>query len=92
MDEFTEEERRNLEVTVCEMECQVTSTAIKRETGGLKFLYHVFLVPVPSIVVPASSCFFYCKILCNVVNFCPISPGSRPLGNPASRSLLSRLS
>ena len=43
--------------------------------------------PAPSIVVPASVCFFYCKILCNVAKFSPISPSSHPLGYPISCSL-----
>ena len=43
--------------------------------------------PAPSIVVPASVCFSYCKILCNVAKFSPISPSSHPLGYPISHSL-----
>ena len=31
MDEFTEEERRNLEKTLCEMEDEVTKAALARE-------------------------------------------------------------
>ena len=45
-------------------------------------------VPAPSVVVPASLIvLFYYKILHNVSNKIPISPGTRHLGNPASQRL-----
>ena len=38
-------------------------------------------VPTPSVVVPASLCFFYCKVLRNVAKFFPIFPGYATLGS-----------
>ena len=47
--------------------------------------------PPLSVVLSSSLSHFYCKILRNVAKYFSISPGSRHLSPPASRSLFSRL-
>ena len=60
------------------------------EVPASRNLYSRF--PSPSLVGPASVCFFYCEILCNVAKFVSsVSLGSRPLGYPVSRPLFFRL-
>ena len=62
---------------------------------GLNFPLPMPCTPSPHPfcnLVPASLCFFYCKILHNVANCFPISPSSCHLGNPTSRRLPAPLS
>ena len=61
------------------------------EFPAFRTLYSRF--PPPSLVVPASVCFFYCKILRNVVHFlflltpAPLGISSPTLSSPSSRTL-----
>ena len=43
------------------------------------------------LLLPSSLCFFYCKILHNIVKVFPISPGSCHLGNLTSQPFFSHL-
>ena len=59
------------------------------ETPASRSFYSRF--PPPSKGVPASLFYLYCKMLRSIAKFFSFSPGSRHLGNPASRPFSSCL-
>ena len=71
-------------------ECIGTSVGGDRgsETPASRAFYSRF--PPPSVGVPASLFYFYCKMLRDIAKFFSFSPGSRHFGNPTSRPFSSR--
>ena len=64
------------------------------ETGGSETpASHTFYsrFPPPSVGVPSSLFYLYCKTLCSIAKFSPFFPGSHHFGNPTSRPFSSRL-